>query len=558
METQTAPALAWWKKAVVYQVYPRSFRDSNGDGVGDLNGVTEQLDYLKELGIDVIWLSPVYASPNDDNGYDISDYRAISPEFGTMEDFDRLLSEAHRRGIRIVMDLVANHTSDEHAWFVESRRARDSAKRDWYFWRDGRNGVAPNNWGSCFSGSAWQYDEATGQYYLHLFSKKQPDLNWDNPDVRGAIYDMMRWWCDKGVDGFRMDVISMISKPDGLPDAPAGAGGFGDPGVCCNGPRVHAYLREMRREVLDRYDLMTVGECAGVTPEEAKRYANADGSELNMVFQFEHVDLAGSQYGKWSTERIPLPALKACLSRWQTELDGRAWNSLFFCNHDQPRVVSRLGSDTPELRERSAKCIATMLHCMQGTPYIYQGEELGMTNYPFASPEEFDDIESVNAWRTLSALPELEKGELLRMIAFKSRDNARTPMQWDNSSNAGFTTGKPWLPVNPNYSEVNAAEQLARPDSVFHFYKRLIALRRGSELILRGSYELFLPDDPDLFVYRRYLEGQELLVVCNLSANERSYQPDARFAALRPLLQNLPAHDIRDGVLAPYEAYVIA
>lgn len=543
----------WWKEAVVYQVYPRSFCDSDGDGVGDLNGVTGKLDYLRELGVDVIWLSPVYASPNDDNGYDISDYRAIQPEFGTMADFDRLLSEAHRRGIKLVMDLVANHTSDEHAWFVESRASRDNPKRDWYIWRDGKNGAPPNNWGSAFSGSAWSYDGATEQYYLHLFSKKQPDLNWDNPDVRGAIYDMMRWWCDKGVDGFRMDVIALISKPEGLGDGEAGPDGYAH-GVCHSGPHVHEYLREMRREVLDRYDLLTVGEC-GVDVNEAKRYTGFDRGELNMIFQFEHVNLAGSKFGKWSTERIPLPALKACLSKWQNELDGSAWNSIYFCNHDQPRVVSRLGSEA--LRERSAKCIATMLHFMQGTPYIYQGEELGMTNYPFASPEEFDDIESRSAYETLSRTSGIAPDTLFRMIAYKSRDNARTPMQWDASVNAGFTAGTPWLPVNPNYTELNAAEQLARPDSVFHYYKRLIALRHSLELIVYGHYELLLPDDPDLFVYRRYLDERELLVVCNLSERERTYHPDARFAGGNVLIQNLPGHDVSDGVLAPYEAYVI-
>ena len=544
----------WWKEAVVYQVYPRSFRDSDGDGVGDLNGITEKLDYLKELGIDVIWLSPVYASPNDDNGYDISDYRAIQPQFGTMADFDRLLAEAHRRGIRVVMDLVANHTSDEHAWFIESRASLGNPKRDWYIWRNGRDGGAPNNWGSSFSGSAWEYDEATGQYYLHLFSKKQPDLNWDNSEVRAAIYDMMRWWCDKGVDGFRMDVISLISKPDGLPDAPTRPDGYGDPCICANGPRVHEFLREMNREVLSKYVLLTVGECAGVTVEEAARYASADGLELNMVFQFEHVDLDAGPEGKWCDQRISLPALKACLSRWQTELEGRAWNSLFFCNHDQPRVVSRLGSADPALRERSAKCIAVMLHGMRGTPYVYQGEELGMTNYPFAAPEDFDDIESINAWRALSPGC-ADKAGLLRRIAWKSRDNARTPMQWDASPNAGFTAGTPWLPVNPNYREINAAEQLGRRDSVFRFYQSLIALRRRSELLVYGRYELLLPDDPDLFVYRRYLDGRELLAVCNLSEHERSFRPGERYR--RVLIQNLPGHDVTDGVLAPWEAYII-
>ena len=538
---------AWWKESVVYQIYPRSFADSNGDGIGDLNGITSKLDYLQKLGIDVIWLSPVYKSPNADNGYDISDYEAIMDEFGTMEDYDRMLKAAHEHGIRIVMDLVVNHTSDEHKWFIESRSSRTNPKRDYYIWRDPVDGHEPNNWGSCFSGSAWKFDEKTGQYYLHLFAEKQPDLNWTNPKVRREVFDMMTRWCEKGIDGFRMDVISLISKPDGLPDAPVMGGGL----------HVHEYLQEMRNTVLSKFDLMTVGECAGVTLEEAKKYANAAGTELNMVFQFEHVGLDGGDGIKWSTKKLPLVPLKENLSKWQNGLDGVAWNSLYFCNHDQPRIVSRLGNDSDQYRERSAKAIATVLHMMQGTPYVYQGEELGMTNYPWTSVDEFNDLESVNGYYELTGKVGMDPKELFPMIAHKSRDNARTPMQWDDSENAGFTTGKPWLAVNPNYTKVNAKEQVSRPDSVFHYYRKLISLRHSSELIVYGHYELLLPDDPDLFVYRRYLGDEELLCAANLSEHARTLDIPERFRDGRVLIQNIPEHDVKDGNMAPYEAYVI-
>ena len=520
---------AWWKESVIYQIYPRSFCDSNGDGIGDLPGITGRLDYIKELGANVIWLSPVYRSPNDDNGYDISDYQAIMEEFGTMADFDRLLAEAHERGIKIVMDLVVNHTSDEHPWFVESRQSRDNAKRDFYIWREGRDGREPNNWGSAFSGSAWSYDAATDMYYLHCFSPKQPDLNWDNPAVRQAVFDMMTWWCDKGIDGFRMDVISMISKREGLPDVPTGGAPYASCNLgCCNGPHVHEYLQEMRRKVLSRYDLLTVGECAGVTIDQAKQYANAQGTELNMVFQFEHVDLDGGDAvtGKWSTRKINLVALKKLLSRWQNELEGVAWNSLYFCNHDQPRIVSRLGDDSPQYREISAKCIATCLHLMQGTPYVYQGEELGMTNVPFGPIENYRDLESINAYRDLTARGVFQPEALLEAIAYKSRDNARTPFQWDESPNAGFTAGNPWIMVNPNYRQINAKEQLGRAGSVFCYYQKLISLRRSSpdsELIVYGSYQLILPEHPQLFAYLRTLEGKTLLTVCNLSGQPAAF-----------------------------------
>ena len=515
---------AWWKESVVYQIYPRSFCDSNGDGIGDLNGIRSKIPYLAELGINVIWLSPIYRSPNDDNGYDISDYYSIMDEFGTMEDFDALLAEAHQAGIRIVMDLVVNHTSDEHPWFVESRSSVDNDKRDFYIWRQGRGQEPPTNWGSCFSGSAWQWDDQTQMYYLHFFSKKQPDLNWENPRVRDAVYEMMTWWCEKGIDGFRMDVISMISKPDEpWQDSPTYGGLYGSSEVTCNGPRVHTYLQEMNRRVLSKYDLMTVGETAGVTLDEAKKYANADGTELDMVFQFEHVGLDSGPSDKWSRNRISLPALKENLSKWQTALDGVAWNSLFFCNHDQPRIVSRLGDDSPA----SAKCIATMLHMMQGTPYVYQGEELGMTNCPFGTIDNYRDIESINAYRELTGTGLREKEELLDCIAYKSRDNARTPMQWTGGKNAGFTSGTPWIMVNPNYQTINAEAELQDPDSVFHHYQKLISLRRHSpwsDLIVYGHYRLLAPEDPNVYSYIRESDAGKLLIVCNLSPEPVSFR----------------------------------
>lgn len=513
---------AWWKEAVVYQIYPRSFMDSNGDGIGDLNGITEKLEYLKELGIDVIWLSPVYQSPNDDNGYDISDYQAIMEEFGTMEDYDRMLARAHELGIKIMMDLVVNHTSDEHAWFVESRKSVDNPYRDFYIWRKGKDGKEPNNWGSCFSGSAWKYDPQTDMYFLHLFSKKQPDLNWDNPKVRDQVFEMMNWWCEKGIDGFRMDVISLISKPEGLPDGIPGETGYADSG-CANGPHVHEYLKEMNRKVLSHYDLITVGEAAGVTLEEAKKYANADGSELNMVFQFEHMGSgpeADNRYGKWDSHKMPLPVWKKILSRWQTGLEGKAWNSLFLSNHDQPRSVSWFGNDSEPYREISAKMLGTCLHMMQGTPYVYQGEELGMCNAYFDQLEDYRDIESLNAYKELTETCGVSHEEMMGYLKRISRDNARTPMQWDDSANAGFTTGTPWIKVNSNYPKVNAKQEVSDPDSVFSYYKKLIRLRHENEIIVYGDYKLLAPEDEALFIYTRMLGTQRLMVLCNFTEKE--------------------------------------
>ena len=546
---------AWWKEAVVYQIYPRSFCDSNGDGIGDLNGITSKLDYLKELGIDVIWLSPVYKSPNDDNGYDISDYEDIMTEFGTMDDFDKMLAAAHERGIKIVMDLVVNHTSDEHPWFVESRSSKDNEKRDYYIWKEGKDGKEPTNWGSAFSGPAWKYDEKTDMYYLHLFSVKQPDLNWENPKVRKEVFDMMTRWCEKGIDGFRMDVISLISKPEGYPDAKV-VGLYGDMGICANGPKVHDYLKEMNEKVLSKFDIMTVGETAGVTLEEAKKYANTDGSELNMVFQFEHMDLDGGEKFKWSTKPMPLVPLKENLSKWQKGLDGVAWNSLYFCNHDQPRIVSRLGDESDAYRELSAKCIATCLHMMQGTPYVYQGEELGMTNTVFNSVDDFRDLESINAYRELVESGLYTDEDMFPKIAHKSRDNARTPMQWDASENAGFTKGTPWIAVNPNYKKINVADQLKREDSVFHYYQKLIRLRKENEIIVYGNYELLLPEDENIFAYTRTLDNQKLLVVCNFSKSEQKFDFSG-YENAKVLISNYNRDAGEDGILKPYEATVL-
>lgn len=550
---------AWWKEAVVYQIYPRSFMDSNGDGIGDLNGITEKLEYLKELGIDVIWLSPVYQSPNDDNGYDISDYQAIMEEFGTMEDYDRMLARAHELGIKIMMDLVVNHTSDEHAWFVESRKSVDNPYRDFYIWRKGKDGKEPNNWGSCFSGSAWKYDSQTDMYFLHLFSKKQPDLNWDNPKVRDRVFEMMNWWCEKGIDGFRMDVISLISKPEGLPDGIPGETGYADSG-CANGPHVHEYLKEMNRKVLSHYDLITVGEASGVTLEEAKKYASADGSELNMVFQFEHMGSgpeADNRYGKWDSHKMPLPVWKKILSRWQTGLEGKAWNSLFLSNHDQPRSVSWFGNDSAEYREISAKMLATCLHMMQGTPYVYQGEELGMCNAYFDKLEDYRDIESLNAYKELTETCGVSHEEMMGYLKRISRDNARTPMQWDDSANAGFTTGTPWIKVNSNYKTVNAKQQTTDPDSVFSYYKELIRLRHENDIIVYGEYELLEPQNEELFIYTRTWNNEQLMVLCNFTDKDVVI-PAAVMAQIPADSQILISNHVGnlEAVLRPYEARV--
>ena len=552
----------WWKESVVYQIYPRSFCDSNGDGIGDLNGITGKLDYLKELGIDVIWLSPVYKSPNDDNGYDISDYQAIMDEFGTMEDFDRMLATAHEKGIKIMMDLVVNHTSDEHKWFIESRKSTDNPYRDYYIWRPAKeDGSLPNNWGSCFSGPAWEYDKTTDMYFLHLFSKKQPDLNWDNPAVRQDVFDMMNWWLKKGVDGFRMDVISLISKEPGLPDKEPGINGYATFNVSANGPHVHEYLQEMRQKALNNADTITVGECSGVTLEEAKKYARSDEKELNMVFQFEHMDVdSDEKAGKWTTRKMDLRDLKKILTRWQKGLQDIAWNSLYWENHDQPRSVSRFGNDSDEYREISAKMLATCLHMMQGTPYVYQGEELGMTNCPFNTLENFRDLESINAFHELTEQGKMTEEEMMAAIGYKGRDNARTPMQWDDSANAGFSgaDATPWIMVNPNYTKINAKDQVSREDSVFKYYQKLIKLRHESDLIVYGTYDLILDDDKDIYAYIRTLGDEKLIVYCNFSENTREVELPEEFTDGKILISNYNDAKVSEKItLRPYEAIVI-
>ena len=550
----------WWKESVVYQIYPRSFCDSNGDGIGDLNGITGKLDYLKELGIDVIWLSPVYKSPNDDNGYDISDYQAIMDEFGTMEDFDRMLATAHEKGIKIMMDLVVNHTSDEHKWFIESRKSTDNPYRDYYIWRPAKeDGSLPNNWGSCFSGPAWEYDKTTDMYFLHLFSKKQPDLNWDNPAVRQDVFDMMNWWLKKGVDGFRMDVISLISKEPGLPDKEPGINGYATFNVSANGPHVHEYLQEMRQKALNNADTITVGECSGVTLEEAKKYARSDEKELNMVFQFEHMDVdSDEKAGKWTTRKMDLRNLKKILTRWQKGLQDIAWNSLYWENHDQPRSVSRFGNDSDEYREISAKMLATCIHMMQGTPYVYQGEELGMTNCPFNTLDNFRDLESINAFHELTEQGKMTEEDMMAAIGYKGRDNARTPMQWDDSAYAGFSTANPWIMVNPNYTKINAKDQINREDSVFKYYQKLIKLRHESELIVYGTYDLLLADDPDIYAYTRTLDDDKLIVYCNFSENTREVELPEEFVNKKVLISNYSDAKANQKItLRPYEAIVI-
>ena len=550
----------WWKESVVYQIYPRSFCDSNGDGIGDLNGITSKLDYLKELGVDVIWLSPVYKSPNDDNGYDISDYQDIMDEFGTMEDFDRMLATAHEKGIKIMMDLVVNHTSDEHKWFIESRKSTDNPYRDYYIWRPAKeDGSLPNNWGSCFSGPAWEYDKTTDMYFLHLFSKKQPDLNWDNPAVRQDVFDMMNWWLKKGVDGFRMDVISLISKEPGLPDKEPGINGYATFNVSANGPHVHEYLQEMRQKALNNADTITVGECSGVTLEEAKKYARSDEKELNMVFQFEHMDVdSDEKAGKWTTKKMDLRNLKKILTRWQKGLQDIAWNSLYWENHDQPRSVSRFGNDSDEYREISAKMLATCIHMMQGTPYVYQGEELGMTNCPFNTLDNFRDLESINAFHELTEQGKMTEEDMMAAIGYKGRDNARTPMQWDDSAYAGFSTATPWIMVNPNYTKINAKDQINREDSVFKYYQKLIKLRHESELIVYGTYDLILDDDKDIYAYIRTLGDEKLIVYCNFSENTREVELPEEFTNGKVLISNYIDAKVNHKItLRPYEAIVI-
>lgn len=568
---ETAPGIAadaWWKRAVVYQIYPRSFMDADGDGIGDLPGIISRLDYLDELGVDVIWLSPIYTSPQDDNGYDIRNYRDVDPMFGTLDDLDRLRDEAHARGIKLVMDLVVNHTSDEHPWFLESKSSRDNPKRDWYWWRSARDGMEPgsvgaepNNWESVFSGPAWELDETTGEYYLHLFSRRQPDLNWENPDVREAVYEMMRWWLDRGIDGFRMDVINFISKDPALPDGrPVGDGVLGDGRPWyMNGPRIHEFLHEMYRAVFEgrKAELLTVGEMPGVTIDEARLFTDPARHEVDMVFQFEHMDVDHGT-SRFDPQPLDVRKLKAILGRWQEGLADVGWNSLYWNNHDQPRVVSRFGNDT-EYRVESAKMLATVLHLHRGTPYIYQGEEIGMTNMPFTSIDDFRDIHTLNYYRyALDA--GREASELLGGIALGSRENGRTPMQWDGTTNGGFTTGDPWLPVNPNTATINVDRAMADPDSVFHHYRKLIRLRHEMPVIALGSFTMLLPDDPTIYAFIRSWQGTELLVLGNFSSDDVPAGLDDAdaWAGTEILLGNY--NDVRKDesgiVLRPWEARV--
>jgi len=553
----------WWKESVVYQIYPRSFNDHNGDGIGDINGITEKLDYLKELGIDVIWLSPVYDSPNDDNGYDIRNYKQIMAEFGTMEDWERMLHEIHKRDMKLIMDLVVNHTSDEHHWFVESRKSKDSPYRDYYIWRPGKDGAEPNNWEATFSGPAWKYDEATGEYYLHLFSEKQPDLNWENPKLREDVYDMMKWWLDKGIDGFRMDVINFISKDQRFPDGEVVAGkkyASGHP-YFMNGPRVHEFLQEMHKEVLSKYDIMTVGEMPGVTPEEGLLYTGAERNELNMVFHFEHMDIDSEPGDKWDVQPWSLVELKEILSKWQVELEDDGWNSLYWNNHDQPRVVSRFGDDG-KYRDISAKMLATTLHMMKGTPYIYQGEEIGMTNVKFDSIDDYRDIETLNMYREKIAEGDVDVDELMQSIYIKSRDNARTPMQWDDSENGGFTSGTPWIKLNDNYKDINVQAAMEDKYSIFYYYQKLIRLRKEHPIIVYGSYELLAPDSEEIFAYTRELDGEQLLIVSNFTNNRVIFDVPSDLndgRNVRLLIGNYEAeinHLEEELLLEPYETRV--
>jgi oligo-1,6-glucosidase len=577
-ETPKATGSDWFQRAVVYQIYPRSFADSNGDGIGDLRGIIGRLDYLQRLGVDVVWLSPIYSSPQDDNGYDISDYRNVDPLFGTPDELRELTDGLHVRGMKLVMDLVVNHTSDEHPWFVESRSSKENPKRDWYWWRPPRDlgagtsprrtAAEPTNWGSAFSGPAWEFDQATGEYYLHIFSKKQPDLNWENPEVRAAVYEMMNWWLDRGVDGFRMDVINFISKDTSLPDGPVGDGklfGDGSP-YYIDGPRMHEFLQEMHREVFANRpgELLTVGEMPGVTVEDAILYTDPARAEVDMVFQFEHVALDQEDGDKWRPKKLLLTELKQTLGRWQDGLAETGWNSLYWGNHDQARAVSRFGDDGPRYRELSAKMLAGILHLHRGTPYVYQGEELGMTNMTFGAISDYRDIEVLNHHREATTHLGHTDAEVLAALAPLNRDNARTPVQWDASRHAGFTTGAPWIAVNPNANHINAAAQVDDPDSVYSFYRQVIALRHAEPVVSHGNFTMLLPDDPHVYAFTRALAGApdrspgsaaddtgipELLVLGNFSGEERDAElGDEAWGDAELVLGNYPSNaDASDG-----------
>ncbi|MDC3418591.1 glycoside hydrolase family 13 protein [Aquibacillus salsiterrae] len=547
----------WWKEAVAYQIYPRSFMDANGDGIGDIQGVIQKLDYIQELGIDVIWICPIFESPNDDNGYDISDYKDIMADFGTMEDFEELLAKVHQRGMKLILDLVINHTSDEHPWFIESRSSKDNPYRDYYIWHPGKNGEEPNNWESIFGGSAWEYDEHTAEYYMHVFSKKQPDLNWENEEVRKELYKMINWWLDKGIDGFRVDAISHIKKTPGFPDLPNPKKKKYVPSFKghMNRRGIQTFLTELKNETFSKYDIMTVGEANGVTVEEADEWVGEENGTFNMIFQFEHLGL----WGKSASGRIDIDALKRILTKWQKSLDGVGWNALFLENHDQPRSVSTWGNDE-QLREESAKALATLYFFMQGTPFIYQGQEIGMTNVRFDRIEDYNDVAIKNLYEN-----EREEGkshdEIMPVIWKNGRDNSRTPMQWNDSNQAGFTTGTPWLKVNPNYNEINVEKELQDPNSVYHYYKEMIRLRKQEDVLIYGSYDLILESDESIYAYTRTLGDETMLVIVNLFPEETTFQLPETIDSANALLRlaNYPVEkgeDMRSFVLQPYEARV--
>lgn len=549
----------WWHNAVVYQIYPRSFNDSNGDGIGDIPGIIEKLDYIADLGANVIWLSPVYQSPMDDNGYDISDYQQIAPEFGTMADMDQLIAEADKRGIKIVMDLVVNHTSDEHAWFKASRSAKDNPKRDWYIWKDPKpDGSEPNNWESFFKPKAWTLDEQTGQYYLHLFSNKQPDLNWANPEVREAVYDMMHFWLKKGLGGFRMDVINMIGKPSDFPDATIFDQGVAGWEHWSNNLLVHQYLREMHDKVLKHYDVLTVGETPFTTTLDGRYYSHPARNEISMIFQFEHVSIDREEHNAVK-KPFDLVQYKEIMTRWQEDLYQKGWNSLYWSNHDQPRTVSRYGCDSPQYRVISAKMLGTVLHMMSGTPYIYQGEEIGMTNKHFNSIDEFNDLMAKFHYQKMRDRG-VSDADAIAFLNDFSRDHARVPIQWNDQPNAGFTTGTPWLPVNNNYPDINAEQAVSDPDSIYHYYRRLIALRQGKEygdVIVYGEHQLLDPEDSQVYAYTRTHQGTSLLVIANFTGEtvERSYAAEVKQAVINNYPDSIAS--VAKLTLQPYQALVL-
>lgn len=545
----------WWKESVIYQIYPRSFKDSNGDGIGDINGIISQLDYIKSLGVDIIWLCPVYQSPNDDNGYDISDYREIHPEYGTMEDFDALLQGVHDRGMKLLMDMVANHTSDEHAWFEESRASKDNPKRDFYIWKPGKEGQEPNNWMSFFGGKAWDYDEKTGEYYLHLFTRKQPDLNWDNPNVRSEIYDQMTFWLDKGVDGFRLDVISLISKR-GFEDSPHEEFNTTIAEVYANGPHIHEYLQEMHEKVLTKYDLMTVGEGPGITLDNGLNYVDESRNELNMIFHFDHMFIDHGAGGKFDPVKVNFVKFKQIFHAWDRQLGDAGWNSIFLGNHDFPRMVSRFANDE-DYREESAKLLALMLLSMRGTPYIFQGDEIGMTNVAFEDITDYRDVETLNVWEETQ-----ENGgdldELMKAIHWQGRDNARTPVQWDTSTNAGFTEATPWIKVNPNYESVNVKKDEMNPKSVLHFYRKMITIRKTYPVLVYGDYACVNEEHPSIFAYYRKDEEYHMLILLNFSSHEETFELESEIATadlIRIVSNYRQSNQVENGTIAllPWE-----